>query len=272
MIVLDSDICTDFQAASSREWLETNGMGSFASGTVSGANTRRYHGIFTAATEPPLGRLTMLSKVEETLFIDQRPFELSANQYPGKIHPQGFQFLKTFRLDPFPIWTYEIDGIELEKKIFMPHGRNAVVCRWKVTRTNRRDARALSLEIRPLISFVDYHHLRREDPAFVTDYTNNSGVVTMRPSAEMPPIVFQHTPARIEKTGYWYHDFEYAIEQERGFDFREDLFQPFAMKFENFSGADLIVSTARSNSEAGKLEKSEIKRRKALVKLAKADD
>ncbi|HUR99269.1 MAG TPA: amylo-alpha-1,6-glucosidase, partial [Pyrinomonadaceae bacterium] len=114
---------------------------------------------------------------------------------------------------------------------------------------------------------------RREDPAFVTDYTNNSGVVTMRPSAEMPPIFFQHTPARIEKTGYWYHDFEYAIEQERGFDFREDLFQPFAMKFENFGGADLIVSTARSsNSEAGKLEKSEIKRRKALVKLAKADD
>ena len=64
MIKFDSDICTNFVAASSREWLETNGIGGFASGTISGANMRRYHGILTAATKPPLGRVTMVSKLE----------------------------------------------------------------------------------------------------------------------------------------------------------------------------------------------------------------
>src|SRR5687768_16118504 len=130
MIFFDSKICADFENASSREWLETNGVGGFASGTIAGANTRRYHGLLTAATEPPLGRVTMLSKLEETLFVDDVAYELSVNQYPGKTHPQGFQFLNTFRLDPFPIWTFEIDGVEIEKKIFMIHGSNSVVCQW----------------------------------------------------------------------------------------------------------------------------------------------
>jgi predicted glycogen debranching enzyme len=272
MIVFNSEICTDFHAASSREWLETNGIGGFASGTISGVNTRRYHGIFTPATEVPLGRIRMLSKLEETLHIDGTPFELSANQYPGKIHPQGFQFLKTFRLDPFPIWTYEVAGIRLEKKIFMTHGSNSVVCRWKMTRSKRSDERQLALEVRPLLSFVDYHHLRHEDFAFAEDFIGDKGVVSMRPEAAMPPIFFHHTRARVEKTGYWYHDFEYAIEAERGFDFREDLFQPFSLRFDDVGRADLIVSTARLRVDASKLETLEIKRRKALVKLAKAED
>ncbi len=272
MIVFNSDICTDFQAASSREWLETNGIGGFGSGTISGANTRRYHGIFTPAIEPPLGRVTMLSKFEETLFIDGLPYELSANQYPSKIYPQGFQFLRTFRLDPFPIWKFEIAGIQLEKKIFMAHGQNTVICRWKVTRARRSDTRALSLEVRPLLSFIDYHHLRHEDAAFITDYIESSGVVEMKPVAEMPPIFFHHASARIEKTGYWYHDFEYAIERERGFDFREDLFQPFSMTFDNVSRAYIIVSIAGSTAEADTLEKAEIKRRKSAVKMARAED
>src|SRR6478609_3880971 len=83
MLVFNSAICGDFQSATSREWLETNGIGGFASGTISGANTRRYHGVFTPATEPPLGRVTMLSKLEETILIDGIAYELSANQYPN---------------------------------------------------------------------------------------------------------------------------------------------------------------------------------------------
>ena len=74
MIKFDTKICTNFAAATAREWLETNGIGGFANGTISGANTRRYHGILTAATRPPLGRITMLSKFEETLIIDGNPY------------------------------------------------------------------------------------------------------------------------------------------------------------------------------------------------------
>ncbi len=87
MIKFNSDICTDFASASSREWLETNGIGGFASSTISGVHTRRYHGLLIAATTPPLGRLVLLSKFKETLTIDDNRYELSTSQYPNTIYP-----------------------------------------------------------------------------------------------------------------------------------------------------------------------------------------
>src|SRR5688572_20920654 len=151
MIRFDRTVCNDFDAAAGREWLETNGIGGFACGTVSGANTRRYHGLLTAATRPPLGRITMLSKFEETLTVNGKRFELSANQYPGKIYPEGFRYLKNFRLDPFPVWTFEIEGIEIEKRIFMVYGSNTTVARYKAKAQNPETE--VHLELKPLFSF-----------------------------------------------------------------------------------------------------------------------
>src|SRR5687768_16821604 len=107
MIEFNKETVSSLEGSLFREWLETNGLGGFASSTIVGLNTRRYHGLLTAATKPPVGRIVMLSKLEETLIIDGRRYELSANQYPGVIHPQGFLFQTSFRLDPFPIFTYE---------------------------------------------------------------------------------------------------------------------------------------------------------------------
>src|SRR5215210_2684693 len=113
MIQFDQHICGNLVEASQREWLETNGLGGFASSTITGLNTRRYHGLLTAATRPPVGRMVLLSKVEEALVMDGQRFELSVNQYPNTVHPRGFQYLKDFRLDPFPIFTYEVKGVQI---------------------------------------------------------------------------------------------------------------------------------------------------------------
>ena len=83
MIQFKQEQCEDLQSALQREWLETSGLGGFASSTIIGLNTRRYHGLLVAATKPPVGRLVLLSKLEETFFIDGRSFELSANRYPA---------------------------------------------------------------------------------------------------------------------------------------------------------------------------------------------
>jgi predicted glycogen debranching enzyme len=112
MIEFKKDILSNLEASQSREWLETNGLGGFSSSTIIGLNRRRYHGLLTAATKPPVGRIVMLSKLEETLIIDGRRYELSANQYPGAIHPQGFQFQTGFRLDPFPVFTFDSKGTQ----------------------------------------------------------------------------------------------------------------------------------------------------------------
>src|SRR5215203_3425818 len=274
MIKFDSEICTNFEEATSREWLETNGIGGFASSTISGANSRRYHGLLIAATKPPLGRVVMLSKFEETLYLDGKSYELSANRYPNSVHPQGFKYLKSFRLDPFPIWTFEIEGIELEKKIFMVYGENTTVCQWSVINdefkgwleipnvNDRRpaDDRRISLELKPLLAFRDYHHLRQNTDDFRTDFEAAQNIVSVTPSSEFPALFFTHNAASVEKTSYWYRDFEYAIEKERGFDFRETLFQPFALKFDLSAGAASVIASERIDEvyKIGQLEAAEL--------------
>ena len=287
MINFDSDICTNFEEASSREWLETNGIGGFASGTISGAHSRRYHGLLTAATRPPLGRVVMLSKFEETLTIDGNSYELSANRYPHAVHPQGFKYLKSFRLDPFPIWTFELEGIQIEKKIFMVYGENTTVCQWSVVtdeftswleipNVNEPPSpreRQISLELKPLLAFRDYHHLRQDTEDFNIAFEAAKNIVSMTPSTEFPALFLTHNAVSIEKTSHWYRDFEYAIEKERGFDFRENLFQPFVLKFDLSQKANVIASTQIDGAyKIGQLEAAELARREDLIVRADAKD
>lgn len=272
MIILDEKVCSEFESASSREWLETNGIGGFASGTVSGANSRRYHGLLTAATKPPLGRITMVSKCEETISVDGEEFELSSNQYPGKVDPKGFQYLKEFKLDPYPVWMYEVAGRVIEKRVFMVYGRNATVIQYRLKPAVRGNKPGLKMTWRPLLSFVDYHHLQQQTDSFDGRLAVNGSTIEMRPVADLPSIYFAHDAVNIESMGYWYSHFEYAIEKERGFDFREDLFQPFELTFDLRSTATIIMSTERPIDAiaAGDLEKAEKKRRNALVRKSGA--
>jgi predicted glycogen debranching enzyme len=273
MINFGRDTCTNFEAASSREWLETNGIGGFASGTISGANTRRYHGLLTAATRPPLGRITMLSKFEETLIVDDKEFELSANQFPGAVYPQGFQYLKDFRLAPFPVWTFDVEGIELEKKVFMVHGENTVVCLWTIKNKSQIANRKSQIQLKPLLSFADYHHLQHETEDFDPSFEASENSVEIHPFEEMPSLFFAHNAETVEKTSAWYRNFEYAIEKERGFDFTEDLFQPFALTFDLNEAAIVVVSTEKRDfKESEKFEKDEIERREKLIEIAGAKD
>ena len=85
--------CEDLTLARTREWLETNGLGGYASSTIIGLNTRRYHGLLVAALQPPVGRMVLLSKIEDTVVVRGRPRELSSNQYPGKVYPEGYKLL-----------------------------------------------------------------------------------------------------------------------------------------------------------------------------------
>ncbi|MEO7660599.1 MAG: amylo-alpha-1,6-glucosidase [Pyrinomonadaceae bacterium] len=270
MIKLESEICGQFETASAREWLETNGIGGYASSSVSGANTRRYHGLLVAATRPPLGRMVLLSKFEETLVIDGESYELSSNQYPGRVHPVGVRFLKQFRLDPFPVWTFDVAGVEIEKRLFMVYGENTAVMSWSVT---TGDAARIELELRPLLAFRDHHHLRHADANFGTEYENSADLVSIEPYPEMPRLYLAHNANAVEPTGYWYRDFEYAIERERGFDFSEDLFQPFSLRFDLSKKAVVIASTEpKQLTDADGFEIAEIERRRELDRMAGAND
>jgi predicted glycogen debranching enzyme len=270
MIQFERETWSDLEAALRREWLETNGLGGFASSTIVGLNTRRYHGLLVAVTKPPVGRLVLLSKLEETLWIDGKRFDLSANRYPGVIHPQGFHYLKQFRLDPFPVFTYEVEGIEMEKSVFMIHGENSAVIHYEVRKNNRAEVpKNLRLEIRPLIAFRDYHGTTHENGVINPTVQERSGLASVTPYHGLPSLHLAHNAIELRKTGDWYRNFEYDAERERGLDFSEDLFNPFGLCFDLRlrRQASIIASTEqRDVSEAVEYRRAEItRRRKALV-------
>jgi len=268
MIEIDESRCRDFQTATSLEWLETNGQGGFAFGTVSGAATRRYHSYLTAALNPPVGRYALVAKFEETLEINGEFFELSSNNYPGTVYPKGYEFLTSFRLDPFPIWTFRCGDILLEKRLFMPKGRNATVVRYSTSKHASKTKQKIRLKVRPLISCKDFHTIIRRGDLPATGYKIQDGVIEMQPDPSIDAVIFfSHNAASVIPTGYWYENFQYLIEAERGFDYSEDLYQPFEMEFDFRRDVSVIISTGRSieAAAAAELEKSEINRRKKIL-------
>lgn len=268
------DICHDLASATQREWLDTNGLGGFASSTILGLNTRRYHGLLTAATQPPVGRLVLLSKLEETLIIDGQRFELSANQYPGAIHPQGYQYLHHFRLDPFPVWTYVIGAVELEKALWMVHGENTTVIQYTVRFSDARPAQC-QLEMRPLIAFRDYHSTTHRNDALNAHVDIAPGRASVTPYQGLPTLHCAHDAESIEPVGAWYYHFVYAIERERGLDDQEDLFNPYVLRFDLHQRpqASIIASTAPHDvAQASAYRQAEIARRQALLAATPSDD
>ena len=251
-----------------REWLETNGIGGYASSTITGMNTRRYHGLLVAATKPPVGRMVLLSKLEETLIVDGRRIELSSNQYPGVVYPQGHERLKEFRQGPFPTFVYDVDGLQVEKCVFMVDGENTTVVEYRVNR-------ACTLEIRPLIAFRDYHATAHENSAIRGSFDASPGSVAISPYDGCPTLHLAHTPADIQATGEWYRNFEYAVEQERGLDFREDLFNPLLLTFDfSQAGRAAIVAGTepRTADSVDRLRGGEMRRRERVLAAAPGKD
>jgi predicted glycogen debranching enzyme len=285
MIEFTHNVLNDLDAATSREWLETNGLGGFASSTIVGLNTRRYHGLLTAATKPPVGRTVLLSKFEEALVIDGRRYALSANQYLGAVHPRGFQLQTGFRLDPFPIFTYQIEGIEIEKSVFMVLGENTTVVQYEMRAGTLPDGRAtapITLEIRPLIAFRDYHSTTHENSALNSHVEIDDGRASVAPYADLPTLYFAYDSGEIETHGDWYRNFEYRVEQERGLDSHEDLFSPFALTFaidptalakKPGARVSIIASTDRRDAkQANTYREAEVTRRQTLTQSAPHDN
>lgn len=273
MIAFNRDVCGHLDQALSREWLETNGLGGFASSSIAGANTRRYHGLLMAATNPPVGRVLLLSKLEETLLIAERRVDLATNEYAGAVHPRGLDFLVGFRLDPFPVFTFECEGVLLEKAVFMPHGQNTTVIAYRLLRAPAKAN--VELELRPLIAFRDYHSTTHENGALNPALQQEPGLVSVAPYPGLPRLYLAHNAAEVGMPGSWYRNFFYRLEQERGLDAVEDLFNPMMLRFVLSQASDAIViaSTERQDANhAAAYREAELRRRKAIQQAAAADD
>jgi predicted glycogen debranching enzyme len=224
----------------------------------------------TAATNPPVGRHLLLSKLEETLVVDGRRYELGVNRYPGAIYPQGYLLMKEFRLDPFPVFVYQAGVVEIEKRVFMVHGENTTVVEYELRSGD--PSVECDLEIRPLLAFRDYHATTHRNDQLDPAYTDEPGVLKFAPYEDGPALHLAYDASDgsdpvIDPTGHWYFNFEYDIERERGLDFHEDLFNPMVMRFAMGAAGhvSLVASTSRrSASGTATLRKREVERRTPL--------
>lgn len=126
------EVCGDLAAAERREWLVTNGLGGYASGTVAGLLTRRYHGLLIAALPPPHGRRLLLTRLDETVSYDGQAYALSNNRWSGgDVQPAGYRTLESFRLEgTTPVWSYAFQDALLEKRIWMEPEANTTYVRY----------------------------------------------------------------------------------------------------------------------------------------------
>ena len=264
----DEMICQDLEQSSRLEWLETNGLGGFASGTVSGIHTRRYHGLLTSALHPPTGRMLLVAKFEDVLVVDGYRVELSTNRYEGAVYPQGYEYLREFRLDPFPTWVYEIGDVLLEKRVFMVHGKDATAVEYEV----KGLCKNCHLEVRPLIAYRDFHATTHSNPVLDRQYEwEEEGIVSVEPYPGLPRVYFGSDFRTCEPTGHWYNRFEYQEEKARGLDFHEDLFQPFVLHYDLSHSPKAVVIVSREAIPAHEvtgLRERERQRRQALRRQA----
>lgn len=272
-IEFDKLTCTNLAEASSREWLDTNGIGGFASSTIAGMNTRRYHGLLVAAIKPPVARSVLLSKLEEAFWLGGKRVDLGTNQYPGAVHPEGYRLLDSFSLDPFPVFSYRIDDLVIEKSVFLVQGENTVVVQYELS--GDLAGRSAGLELRALVAFRDYHGTAHANPYIRGDVALSDGLASIAPYDGMPSLHFAHNAVSVDTTGCWYYNFEYQREQERGLDYHEDLFSPLVLRFNLATArkAVIIASTEQHKAaEAHALESTEIQRRAKVISHAPVDD
>ena len=238
---IDNHSCADLEKALTLEWLDTNGLGSYASSTILSCNTRKYHGLLVANLRAPKGRHVLLSWIEDAVVADGKGLFLSCCQFPGLFFPQEKHFLNEFRLDSFPQFIYEADGIRIRKTIMMIHKEDRVLIRYDVERCQSPSL----LHLRPFVAFRNYHALTKENSSLQAEAYKIEKGFKLHPYDGMPPIVFQtNVEAKFFPSPVWYNNFEYEREKDRGFDQREDLFCPGMLEISIEKGSAVIISAA----------------------------
>ena len=166
------ELTGDWKRASGREWLVTNGLGGFAAGTVSGANTRRYHGLLVASLKPPVERTVLLAKVDLSVNYDGRRYALGANEFDGgAVHPQGYVHLESFRLQGgLPTWRYAIGDALLQQQIFMAPLMQSSYLGLRLLRASS----PMDIMLLPLCTHRDYHPQLRGAHAFGVESSESS--------------------------------------------------------------------------------------------------
>lgn len=243
---VDKQDCQNLDRALSFEWLETNGRGGFASGTVAGANTRRYHALLLVARKPPSERFVLVNHLEESVEVNGQTIPLSTNCYPGAVHPEGHRSCRRFAADPWPTWTYHCAGAVIQREILCVQGRDLVIVRWRLL---KKSTFPVTLLVRPMLSGRDYHSTHHENMGLDSNLSEGEQTVTWHPYHDLPVVsacytgMYGHEPR-------WFQQVQFIVEQQRGLDYAEDWWSPGEFTYQLNAGEDATLVFTTESTEA----------------------
>ncbi|MEM2995203.1 MAG: amylo-alpha-1,6-glucosidase [Candidatus Bathyarchaeia archaeon] len=235
-----------FEEAIQQEWIVTNGLGGWASSTVLGINTRKYHGLLVAALHPPGNRRVCLTKTDEEICVGNASYPLGANEFKNGIFPKGHLFLKEFAVSPHPKYIYTVQNVEVQKTIFMPHEKNAVIILYEVLNGNGFDVK---VRVYPLISGRYIHSvINRHESCWWFSEKHGDAEVELAMPQHM--LIMKTTGGCYCKSERWIEGLYYREEASRGESCLDDCYQPGyfevkvkALKRESFA----LIATADEN-------------------------
>jgi predicted glycogen debranching enzyme len=240
-------ICSNLRISGAREWLVTNGIGGYASGTIACTLARRYHGLLVAALKPPVGRTVLVSKLDETASYGDHYYPLFANRWEsGVVEPDGFHNLERFHMEgTTPVWTYACADALLEKRVWMQLGANTTFVRYDL----RRATAPLSLTTKALVTHRDHHgNTRASDwPAEPTVEPVTHGLRVLAFDGATPLYLLSST-GQAKPVSKWYLGFHLGVEAYRGLDAREDLLHAgdFGVTLQPGESLTLVLSTEKA--------------------------
>ncbi len=222
---------SDFEKVIQREWIITNGLGGFASSTVLGINTRKYHGLLIAAFNPPVDRRVLLTKLDEAITVNGETYLTGSNEFKGVIHPKGYQFLSDFSLDPFPTYKYNTKGVQLQKTVFMPFRKNATVVSYEVFNPHKNK---VTIQVSPLVNSRHFHATTNKNELnwrFIQKPFNGGTII--QPSTPLSTLILSSTDGRYFATeGEWIEKMYFRVDDARGEGFFDDEYKPGFFEFD----------------------------------------
>lgn len=213
------EVCGNLSEAETREWLVTNGIGGYASGTLAGLLTRRYHGLLVAALHPPLGRTLMLAKFDDTVLYGDRFYPLHTNRWAdGTVGPHGYRHIERFTLEgTIPTWRYACADALLEKRVWMQPGSNTTYVYYQLLRATQ----PLTLTLKAMVNYRDYHSRTRGNGWQMSILPIDSGVVVSA-FPDAVPLRLMSDRAEVSTAHDWYYGYELVAEHDRGLDDQDD--------------------------------------------------
>jgi glycogen debranching enzyme len=242
------EICGDLAAGLRREWLVTNGLGSYASGTLSGINTRSYHGLLVAALNPPVDRTVLVGGMVEWATYNGHRYALSAGEYvDGTIDPQGYRYLESFTLEGMlPVWNFALGDALVERRVWMTARAHTTHILYRLL----RGSGDVQLELTPLVTYRSFHALssgRGWQPAIEP----GDREVTIHPYDGATSFALLATDGKFNPEGSWWWNFKYRAETERGLNDRGDLYAPGTFSGSFGPGGRFALTLTSETGERG---------------------